>query len=123
MERTKTQVFYDGGCRVCQPEIKHYQRKDSAGNIEFIDIDAPSFCAKDHGLDEKSIHQSLHVKLADGSIRTGVEAFNQIWENLPGYALIPKLTRRQPIKMGLELGYAVFSRVRPLIPRIKREKS
>ncbi|HEY4329010.1 MAG TPA: DUF393 domain-containing protein, partial [Phycisphaerae bacterium] len=81
--RTKLQVFYDGGCPICRREVGYYRRRDRLGRIEWVDIAAEGFDAREYGLDAVRVHQVMHVRMGDGRVFTEVRAFVKIWEALP----------------------------------------
>lgn len=123
MASPQTCVYFDGLCVVCSTEIRHYQKMAGSENIDFIDITASDFDPIQHGLDPHEIHKALHVKDAAGNLHLGVDAFIQIWEQIPRYAFLAKWARNQWIRRGLNLGYSVFTRIRPYLPRRKESCS
>jgi predicted DCC family thiol-disulfide oxidoreductase YuxK len=116
----KTKIFYDGMCHVCSREIEHYRRRKGAENIRSVDITADGFNPVHEGLDPSVIHRVMHVKLEDGSVKTGVYAFIEIWKRLPGYHLLAKAAQTKILKMVLEFGYRAFVQIRPYLPRKKQ---
>ncbi len=110
-------VYFDGGCPLCSREIDHYRRKDAAGHIRFVDIDAPGFDAAGEGLDPDRVQRLMHARLASGEIVSGVAAFAAIWDTLPGHTWMARLARRPGVRTAAALGYAAFARIRPLLPR------
>lgn len=113
-------IYYDGLCHLCSREINHYRSQEGAENITFVDITDLNFNAATEGLDPIAIHREFHVRLEDGSVVVGVEAFLKIWSVLPRYQYAEKIARRTPVKKTLEAGYFIFSRIRPLLPQKKR---
>lgn len=112
-------VYYDGLCHLCSREIDHYKTLEGAEKIEFIDICSPKFDAQKNGLDPKQIHRVMHVQKPDGRFVTRVEAFIEIWKRLPRYRSLAKVARWPGVFQGLEVGYSIFARVRPYLPRKK----
>lgn len=117
----KVWIFYDGLCHLCTSEIRHYRKHPKADRLHFIDISVPTFDAKAMGLDPKEVHRVMHVRRADGSIATAVDAFIAIWEALGSFALLRWLFAQRWLRPGLDLGYHAFAKVRPYLP--KRSKS
>jgi predicted DCC family thiol-disulfide oxidoreductase YuxK len=115
----KTTVYFDGACYLCSAEIEHYARKDKGKALRLVDISRPEFDARAEGVDPVQVNRVMHVRDAKGSLRTGVDAFVAIWEALPSYRVAARLAHAPGIKQGLELGYAVFARVRPYLPKKK----
>ena len=117
MNSAKVTVYYDGLCVLCSREIDHYRRSRGANLINFVDICAPGFDPDAHGVDPKAVHRVMHVKRADGTLATEVEAFIAIWTTLPGYWLLARVARLGFVRFFLNIGYHLFVRVRPYLPR------
>ncbi len=115
--QNKITVFYDGLCKVCSKEINHYKKQQGADQIEFIDICSDSFDAHALGLDPKKIHKVMHVRRADGSMATRVDAFIEIWKYLPKYRQLVNFANNRVLRVALETGYTLFTVIRPLLPR------
>lgn len=78
------QVFYDGACPLCRREMGHYQKRDRARRIDWVDIAQPQFRAAAYGLDPARVQQVMHARTPDGAVYTEVRAFVKIWQLLPG---------------------------------------
>lgn len=117
MNNAKVTVYYDGLCVLCSREIDHYRRSRGADLINFVDICAPGFDPASHGVDPKAVHRVMHVKRADGTLATEVDAFIAIWTTLPGYSLLARIARYGFVRFFLNIGYQLFVRVRPYLPR------
>jgi predicted DCC family thiol-disulfide oxidoreductase YuxK len=113
-------LFYDGLCPLCSREIAHYRRHLPDQAASFLDITGPDFDARQHGLDPGDVQRVMHVKVG-AEVRTGVDAFVAIWDAIPRYRWAARLARLPVVRPLLGLGYALFARVRPLLPRRKRE--
>lgn len=113
----KIQVYYDGLCKVCSKEIAHYQRQVGSEKIRFVDICATGFDPIKENLDPFAIHNIMHVRRADGSLATRVDAFIEIWKALPKFNKLARLANIPLIHGGLEVGYSVFAKIRPWLPR------
>lgn len=112
-------VYYDGSCYICASEISYYMRKDTERNIAFVDISAPNFDPKEYGLENRDIHINLHVQFANGDIVTGVDAFRAIWNHIPGFKILAKISQNCLINKMAKVGYYLFTKVRPYLPRKK----
>jgi len=113
------QVFYDGACYLCSGEINHYRKKETTVPFEYVDISSPNFKAADHGLENEKVQLEMHVKCEDGAVKTGVEAFLEIWRRVPSYQKLAWALDREWIKPVLRVGYFCFARVRPYLPKKK----
>ena len=121
MDTPTLTLFYDGLCPLCAREIAYY-RKRAGGDpsVQFLDIAAPGFDAAGHGLDPAKVHREMHVKVGD-EVHVGVEAFLAIWRRIPGFAWMARLGGLPFVRPFLRLGYAIFARVRPYLPRRKAD--
>lgn len=76
-------IFYDGSCPLCRKEIAFYRRRRGADALEWQDV---SNCGSDEvvpGLSAATAMQRFHVRLPDGSLASGGDAFRAIWRRLP----------------------------------------
>jgi predicted DCC family thiol-disulfide oxidoreductase YuxK len=112
-------LYYDGLCPLCSREIAHYRTKVAGDSVHFVDIADPSFDAAAHGLDAKSVHRRMHIKVGD-EVRVGVEAFIALWERIPAYRWLARLARTPGVHFLMAVGYRAYATVRPWLPRRKR---
>ena len=113
-------IYYDGLCHLCSREINHYRSNAGAAKVSFVDTTSVGFDPRKEGLDPREINKTMHVKRSDGKIFQGVEAFIEIWHVLTGYAWLAQLFSLPIVKYPAKLGYGIFSRIRPLLPRRSR---
>jgi len=116
----KLEVYFDGLCRVCSREIEYYRKKEVQGQIRWVDITAPEFSASNEGLDPLEIQKVMHVRDSEGRLHTGVAAFIEIWKVIPGFRPVARLASCKPIRPVLDVGYQVFAKIRPYLPKRKR---
>ncbi|MEI8025924.1 MAG: DUF393 domain-containing protein [Pseudomonadota bacterium] len=110
-------VYYDGLCKVCSKEISLYRNQLGSDSLKFVDICSQEFDAKAEGLDPVRVHQVMHVRRQDGTLALKVESFIEIWSVLPRFQWLAKAARWAPVNVGLHLGYAGFTMIRPFLPR------
>ena len=112
-------VFYDGSCILCSREIDLYRRKNHEGRLEFVDISAPGFDPAAYGKTREEFMDQLHVRDAEGRFFVGVDAFPAIWRALPdaAYRLLADVATFPGVHLAATLGYLVFSRLRPYLPK------
>ena len=107
-------VFYDGGCPVCSREISQYRRAVGAERLAFIDAaDCPDEALAD-GLTREAALARLHVRLADGSMVSGVAAFAALWRQLPRLAWAGRIAGSPVVLPFLAVGYQMFLTARRL---------
>jgi predicted DCC family thiol-disulfide oxidoreductase YuxK len=107
-------VHYDGGCPLCRAEIASYQRTRGGDALRWVDASACDALALGPGLDRAAALAHMHVRRADGTLLRGAAAFAEIWNTLPGWRWLARLTRVPGVLPMLDGGYALFLRVRPL---------
>ncbi len=113
-------IYYDGLCQLCSREIALFQRRVRGGSLAYVDISDEAFRAADHGLDPVQIHRTMHVRLEDGRLVTGMDALIAMWEFVPGFRWLAKLSRLSVIRPLADVGYAAFAYIRPKFPKRKR---
>lgn len=112
----KTTIFVDGDCIVCDLEIAHY-KKIAPALFDLVDISAPGFAAEAYRLRPNEVQRDLHVLTPDGELKTGVDAFAHIWGRIDRYAFAARLVLHPVVNPFARLGYRVFTRLRPYLPR------
>lgn len=117
----KTTLLYDGACHLCSREIRLYKKHNAKKTIGFVDISAKGFDAKAWGVDPKAVHKHMHVRLADGTYRTGLDAFVAVWQVLPGYGWMARVATTPGVAPVLRLGYKAFAQVRPWLPKRRND--
>ena len=105
-------VFYDGGCPLCRREIEHYQRRDRAGALAWVDITRDRQILEAHGLSAERAMERLHVLDGQRRWQVGAWGFAAIWEQLPGYRWLARLLRWLHLLPLLDAAYRPFARWR-----------
>jgi predicted DCC family thiol-disulfide oxidoreductase YuxK len=116
-ESPHLKVYFDGLCSLCSREIAMYRRKPGSDSIAWIDITHAGFDATSEGLDASKVHATFHVKTAKGAVIEGVDAFIEIWKNIPSLGFLAKAAEVPGVRPLLRIGYAGFARLRPYLPR------
>ncbi len=116
---SKPRILYDSHCIVCNKEIEYYKRKDIHHTFEYLDIMNPKFSAENYGLTKQDVHRYFHVINREGRILSGVDAFNYIWKELDTFSLLQKIYSIELGKSIMKIGYDIFVRIRPYLPRKK----
>lgn len=116
-------VLYDGGCPLCRREIAHVKgladrRSESA--LCFLDISGSSEGHDRFSTDRSALLARFHVERSDGSRLDGAAAFVAMWDRLPGWRWLARLSRLPGVLALLELSYRGFLHLRPLLQRIAR---
>lgn len=75
-------MFYDGRCPLCMQEIEHLRRWNTAGRVEFVDINGADFAEHYPLIDPVAAMAVLHGQLPDGRVITGVDVTVEAWERV-----------------------------------------
>ncbi len=113
----KTTVFFDGACHLCSREVGLYERADTVGKLNLVDISKPDFDAKAHGLDDARVNKHMHVRGPAGNTEVGVDAFVAIWKALGKYDWAVRAAKSPVLRPAMDLGYRAFARLRPYLPK------
>ncbi len=114
-------IFYDGLCHLCATEIGMFKKRVKDGSLAYIDISLPDFDPAAHGVDAVRVQKHMHVRdEASGTMLFGVDALIGMWECVPGFRWLAKLTRLLVFNWVARIGYVVFAWVRPMLPKKKR---
>lgn len=113
-------VYFDGACYLCSREISHYEKLDQGRRMIWVNIADPAFDVVKEGLNREAVDRVMHVKLPNGEIRTAVYAFAEIWKRLPQFERFAPLLVHPLIHPFLNVGYHIFARVRPYLPKKKQ---
>lgn len=120
LPRFPLRVFYDGSCIVCAKEIEHYLRKDHGGKLVAIDISSPDFDPMPCQISLADFMHQLHAIDQDGQIFKGVDSFWAIWQAFPSstiYGLMGRIIQLPLVNRIARIGYWLFARVRPYLPK------
>jgi predicted DCC family thiol-disulfide oxidoreductase YuxK len=117
-------VYFDGSCPLCSIEIAHYQACQGAQDIAFVDV-ADANVALTADLDRAQAMARFHVRLPDGSLRSGAAAFVALWQVLPRWRWVAGWAGHRRILPILERLYVLFLPWRSRIARLmfKQAKS
>lgn len=105
-------VYYDGACPLCTAEIGHYETREGADRVCFVNIAETHADAGDN-LDRDAALKRFHVRKADGTLLSGAAAFIEIWRTLPGWRWLARLARLPGVPWLLEVAYRLFLPIRP----------
>lgn len=113
-------IFYDGSCRICEREMRVYRRSNPSRRLVFVNISHDDFVPEEYGKSMDDFAARLHVRDAQGNFSTGVDAFLVIWNAYPPgsfYPLLSRIVAFPPLLILARMGYALFARYRPRLPR------
>jgi predicted DCC family thiol-disulfide oxidoreductase YuxK len=110
---SKTKVYYNSACPVCNAGIKQQQRKlgDSSSEIEWIDVHSDNQAACDVNPNLELVRERLHVVDEAGEVHVGADAFAELWSKTPGqgaWARIARTPSLRPLWRALYNGFAAL---------------
>ena len=106
------QVFYDGKCGLCAREINYYRNKDSAHNIDWVDVNERFDELNKLDIPLATALKHMHARLEDGRLVTGVDAFIAIWQRIPGWQGMAGCASLPLVRQLLAKLYEVFAWLR-----------
>ena len=114
MSENTTKVLFNGDCPVCNFEIRHYERysNDTGLPIRFDDLNSEALA--DWDLTEEAAARRLYV-LHDGALLSGMPAFRVLWQQMPKYRWLARVTGWPVIRP-----FTVFAYDRVVAPLIYR---
>lgn len=116
-EPSRTTVYFDGRCPLCQAEIGHYRRKDQDGALCFVDV-SDSGARTPEGVSREGALERFHVRTSDGRVLSGAAAFVEVWTHVPEWRWAARLAALPGASAALEFGYRIFLPLRPYISRL-----
>ncbi|MDB5039248.1 MAG: putative thiol-disulfide oxidoreductase YuxK, family [Bacteriovoracaceae bacterium] len=115
----KYRVFLDGICHLCSLEALWLKKYDTNHTLEFIDIADSNFSAESYGLSKKAVDTEMHIICPNGKILHGIPALIEIYHLLPRFQWLSKLLGFPLVYPFAKIGYFIFSRSRPYLPKRK----
>ncbi len=114
-------IFFDGSCRVCAGEVRHYKSKDLHGQLLLVDISEEGFEPERYGKTMDDFMAQLHVLDQQGQFFLGVNAFPAIWQALPGrfLAFFAMFLMLPGVHIAAQLAYVLFARYRKKLFPVK----
>jgi predicted DCC family thiol-disulfide oxidoreductase YuxK len=119
-DTSKSTVFFDGSCPLCQAEIGHYRRQDDSGVLCFVDVSKMVETLPENLSPQKATAR-FHVLAGDGQLLSGAAAFVRVWSLLPQWRWAARTAAFPGAMAALEVGYRLYLPVRPTISRIFRK--
>ena len=110
---SKTKVYYNSACPVCNAGIKYQRRKleNSAAEVDWIDVHCSNEAAADVASDLEFVRERLHVVDEEGTLHVGSEAFAELWGRTRGQRALSKLIRVPGIRTLSRWLYNGFARL------------
>ena len=108
---SKTRVYYNSACPVCNAGIAAERRRMEACDVdaEWIDIHRDPGRLEEIGASQEFVRKRLHVADDSGAVRVGAGAFGALWNQTPQMRILATLLRLPVIGTVANLAYNVFA--------------
>lgn len=106
------EVFFDGACPVCRAEMDLWRGAEALAGTKWRDVagaDAPP-----EGVSREAALARFHVRLGDGRVVAGAQAFLALFKANRRLRPVAALLDRQPFLLLLDAAYWAFLRLRRL---------
>ncbi len=114
-DSSTTTVFYDGACPLCSREIDFYRKHDSLSELDWVDVSDCADSAIPDGLTRDEVLARFHVRLPDGTLRSGPRGFGVIWMRMKGFSIFGKILQLNSLQPFFEWVYRGFLVLRAFI--------
>lgn len=104
MSNSDLRVLYNASCPVCRAEIDHYASTAARQDLplRFDDLNGPNLAL--WGIPADQAARRLHVR-KDGRVLAGMDGFRAIWQALPRYRWLARVTAWPVIRPATEFVY------------------
>ena len=99
------EVFYNGDCSICGPEIEAYKRLAARHNIETLIFTPIAAGLLPKGYARDTLLARLHVRVQGEKMLVGVEAFIALWRQLPYFIWLARALDWVPMRPMAGLVY------------------
>lgn len=104
-------LFYDGMCPLCQKEMLHLIKYNTAKHLAFVDIMDPEFPEKYPHLDWEALNNRIHGEFSDGRVVTGLDCTYWAWK-LVGKGWVYAPLRWPVVRWFADHAYNIFAKHR-----------
>jgi len=84
----RLEVWIDGDCPVCRRSERWCRSRDRSRRLSFKDLHRD----KDRPAPREELERAVHVRLPDGSVASGFEAWRRILLELQGWRWLGRIT-------------------------------
>jgi predicted DCC family thiol-disulfide oxidoreductase YuxK len=108
---SKTKVYYNSACPVCNAGIAYQQRKlgKTSDEIEWIDVHSRNDAVCELNRDLELVRERLHVVDEAGDVHVGADAFAELWSKTPGQGAWASLARTPGLRAFWRVLYNGFA--------------
>jgi predicted DCC family thiol-disulfide oxidoreductase YuxK len=107
---SKTKVYYNSACPVCDAGIRHQRGKlDGCGDVEWVDVHETQSAAAEISADLEFVRERLHVKDEAGNVHVGWDAVAELWSKTPGQGPLAAVARAPGLRSVFRCSYNGFA--------------
>ena len=108
---SKTRVYYNSACPVCNAGIAAERRRMKACNVdvEWVDIHRDPRRLQEIGASQEFVRERLHVADETGALHVGAAAFGALWSQTPQLRPVAMFLRMPVIRTIAGSAYNVFA--------------
>ena len=107
-------VWIDGECAVCRWSERWCSARDPHRRLNFVDFHAPA--DDDPPGSQGAMAQAVHVRLRDGTVRTGFDAWRQILFELDGWRWLARVSGLPGLRRLGPVIYSILAHNRHRLP-------
>ena len=108
------EIWIDGDCAVCRRSEQWCSARDHRGRLSFVDLHAANH--EDLPGPPDAMMETVHVRLPDGTVITGFDAWQQVLVELDGWRWLARLIGLPGIRRLGSVLYSTLARYRHCMP-------
>ena len=108
---TRTKVYYNSACPVCDAGIRRQRRKLDGCNepVEWIDVRENNEAVGEIGASLEFVRERLHVVDQQGNAHVGADAIAELMTKTPGQRRLARFVRLPGLLGFLRIAYNCFA--------------
>jgi predicted DCC family thiol-disulfide oxidoreductase YuxK len=110
-------IYYDGHCPLCLAEIVFLQSRNHQGLVRFVNFQENAFNEVVHQISCEKAMTTMHGRLEDGELLTGVRVFEEAYRRV-GLRFLAGLLSLGPLRPVFDRAYIWFAMHRHGISRL-----
>ena len=108
------EIWIDGDCAVCRRSEQWCSARDPRGRLTFVDLHTANH--ENFPGSPDALMEMVHVRLPDGTVITGFDAWRHILVELDGWRWLARLTGLPRIRRLGSVLYFTLARYRHRVP-------
>lgn len=110
---SRTKVYYNSACPVCDAGIGYQRRKlgKGADDVDWIDVHLSNEAASEVASSVDVVRERLHVVDEEGAVHVGADAFAELWGRTDGQRKLARFVRLGGVRTLARWLYNAFAKV------------